>query len=95
MTSDPETTTDRVESRRWQRTLDEIALLERKLDQAWPDPQRIRAELEAGERELSALRAEARALEGPRRFVDFAVAGAWAAAMAFWIMVACILAGGR
>lgn len=87
--------TDRVEGRRLQLALDEIALLEGKLDQAWPDPRRIRAELEAGERELSALRAEARALEWPGRFVDFALASAWVAAVAFWIVVACILAGGR
>jgi hypothetical protein len=86
---------DRTEGRRLQRTLDEIAILEPELEHVWPDSQRIRAELEAGERELSALRAEARELEGARRFADFALAGAWAAPVAFWIMIACILAGGR
>jgi hypothetical protein len=95
MTSVQEQTTDRVEGRRLQRALDEIAFLERNLDQAWPDPRRIRAELEAGERELSALRAEVRVLEGPRRFVDLALSSAWAAAVAFWIVAACILVGGR
>ena len=47
MTSVPETTTARVEGRRLQRNLDDIAFLERKLDEAWPDPRRIRAELDA------------------------------------------------
>jgi len=86
---------DRVQGRRLQRVLDEVARVEHRLDQVWPDPRRIRAELEAGERELSALRAEARALDGPRRFVDLALASAWAVALAFWIVAIAILAGGR
>ncbi len=84
---------DRAVGARRQRAIDELASLERQLDQAWPDPQRIGAELDAVERELAALRASVRALEGPRRSLDLVLGGVCAAALAFCVLVVYLLVG--
>lgn len=91
----PSDTSDGTMGRRLERVRDELAIVEAKLAEAWPDPRRVRAELDAGERELIALRAEALDLEGPRRFLQFAVIVALAAAASFTVLLAYFLAGGR
>ncbi len=78
---------------RLQHVRDELARLEGELAAAWPDPARVRGDLEAGERELLALRAEARLLDGARRFADCATVVAWSVAMALSLVTAWFLRG--
>ena len=47
---------------------DEASVLERQVEELWPDPARVGEELDSAARELAKVRAEIRALDGPERY---------------------------
>ena len=73
--------------------MDELAKLEAELAAVWPDPCRVRAELDMGARELAAVRAELLELDGPRRSLDLVIAGSCLALAACVAGVLCTLGG--
>jgi hypothetical protein len=73
--------------------VDELEALEGELAAVWPDPHRVRAELATGATELAALRAELDELDGPKRSLDFAIAGSCLALATFLVGVLWMLRG--
>ena len=47
---------------------DEATRLEGQVEELWPDPARIDADLDSATRELATVRAEIRVLDGPERY---------------------------
>ena len=81
---------ERAAGARLERARDELATLEAELANLWPDTLRVEAELAAGGREVSALRAEVGRLEARRR-LGMTLAGIVAALAGFCAIAVYIL----